>query len=324
MQSCVDLQVLSLINSVMIRKFIIFFLFFNFNTILYGNLIEIKIKINDQIITNVDIKNEKNYLFFLNPKLSDLDENRIDNIAKESLITEIIKKNELKKFYDTNLNNNLLNTVEQNFLKRQNIKSKKEFLKMLESKNLDYDTIKEKIYIEALWNQFIYQKYSDNIVLNKEELKKSILEKINKDKKRFSYNLSEIVFTESITESFDQKVSKINKSIKKVGFENTANIYSISNTSNTGGLIGWINELQISKKISERIKKLNINEISEPIKLQNGYILIKLNDKKEFKQEIKINDQLNRLIKNETNRQLNNFSIIYYKRLKKNIDIYEY
>ena len=308
----------------MIRKFIIFFLFFNFNTILYGNLIEIKIKINDQIITNVDIKNEKNYLFFLNPKLSDLDENRIDNIAKESLITEIIKKNELKKFYDTNLNNNLLNTVEQNFLKRQNIKSKKEFLKMLESKNLDYDTIKEKIYIEALWNQFIYQKYSDNIVLNKEELKKSILEKINKDKKRFSYNLSEIVFTESITESFDQKVSKINKSIKKVGFENTANIYSISNTSSTGGLIGWINELQISKKISERIKKLNINEISEPIKLQNGYILIKLNDKKEFKQEIKINDQLNRLIKNETNRQLNNFSTIYYKRLKKNIDIYEY
>ena len=166
----------------MIRKFIIFFLFFNFNTILYGNLIEIKIKINDQIITNVDIKNEKNYLFFLNPKLSDLDENRIDNIAKESLITEIIKKNELKKFYDTNLNNNLLNTVEQNFLKRQNIKSKKEFLKMLESKNLDYDTIKEKIYIEALWNQFIYQKYSDNIVLNKEELKKNILEKIKKKK----------------------------------------------------------------------------------------------------------------------------------------------
>ncbi len=308
----------------MIRKFLIFFLFFNFNTNLYGNLIEIKVKINDQIITNVDIKNEKNYLFFLNPKLSDLDENRINNIAKESLITEIIKKNELKKFYDTNFNNNLLNTVEQNFLKRQNIKSKNEFLKMLESKNLDYDTIKEKIYIEALWNQFIYQKYSNNIVLNKEELKKNILEKINNEKKRFSYNLSEIVFTESITESFDQKVIKINESIKKVGFENTANIYSISNTSSTGGLIGWINELQISKKISEKIKKLNINEISEPIKLQNGYILIKLNDKKEFKQEIKINDQLNRLIKNETNRQLNNFSTIYYKRLKKNIDIYEY
>lgn len=291
---------------------------------MYGNLIEIKVKINDQIITNVDIKNEKNYLFFLNPKLSDLDENRINNIAKESLITEIIKKNELKKFYDTNLNNNLLNTVEQNFLKRQNIKSKNEFLKILESKNLDYDTIKEKIYIEALWNQFIYQKYSNNIVLNKEELKKNILEKINNEKKRFSYNLSEIVFTESITESFDQKVIKINESIKKVGFENTANIYSISSSSKNGGLIGWINELQLSKKINNKIKDLSINQISEPIKIQNGYILLKLNEKKEFKQEINLDEQLKTAVNEETNRQLNNFSTIFYKRLKRNIEINEY
>ena len=127
-------------------KFILFFIII-FTSYNFTTAISIKIiaKVENEIITNIDLKNEKNYLFFLNPKLSDLDENRIDNIAKESLITEIIKKNELKKFYDTNLNNNLLNTVEQNFLKRQNIKSKKEFLKMLESKNLDYDTIKEKI-----------------------------------------------------------------------------------------------------------------------------------------------------------------------------------
>ena len=291
---------------------------------MYGNLFEIKVKINDQIITNVDIENEKNYLFFFNQKLRELDKKRLNNIAKESLITEIIKKNELKKFYEANLNKNLLNTVEQNFLKRRNIKSKNEFLEILKGKNLDYETIKEKIYIEALWNQFIYQKYSNNIVLNKEELKKNILDKISKEKKKFSYNLSEIFFTESIADKIDQKLIKIKESIENIGFGNTANIYSISSTSNKGGLIGWINELQISKKISEEIKKLNINEISEPIKLQNGYILIKLNDKKEFKQEIRVNDQLKRLINIETNRQLNNFSTIYYKRLKKNIDIYEY
>ena len=308
----------------MIRIFIIFLFLFNFNTNVYGNLFEIKVKINDQIITNVDIENEKNYLFFFNQKLRELDEKRLNNIAKESLITEIIKKNELKKFYEANLNKNLLNTIEQNFLKRRNIKSKNEFLEILKGKNLDYETIKEKIYIEALWNQFIYQKYSNNIVLNKEELKKNILDKISKEKKKFSYNLSEIFFTESIADNIDQKLIQIKESIENIGFENTANIYSISSTSNKGGLIGWINELQISKKISEEIKKLNINEISEPIKLQNGYILIKLNDKKEFKQEIRVNDQLKRLINIETNRQLNNFSTIYYKRLKKNIDIYEY
>ena len=155
-------------------------------------------------------------------------------------------------------------------------------------------------------------------------MRKKILSQIAKEKTKFSYNLSEIFFTDDIEETLDQKIKKINKSIKNIGFENTANIYSISNTSNKGGLIGWINELQLSNIIGKEIKKLNIDEISKVIKIQNGYILIKLNDKKEFNQKIDINDQIKRLINNETNRQLNNFSTILYKRLKKNIDIDEY
>tara|TARA_Y200000002_G_scaffold327843_1_gene291144 strand:+ start:4664 stop:5596 length:933 start_codon:yes stop_codon:yes gene_type:complete len=307
-----------------VKIFLILVILFNFKTIASSDVIEIKVKIQDQIITNIDIKNEINYLFFLNPKLRELENSRINNIAKESLITEIIKKIELEKFFDLDINKDLLKVLENNLFKRKNIKNKNEFLKILDSKNLDYEIIKQKLHNEALWNQLIYKKYSTNIVLNEKELKKEILDKVSKEKKKFSYNLSEIFFTESIEESIDSKVSKINESIKKLGFENTANIYSISNTSNKGGLIGWINELQISSIISKEIKKLNINEISKPIKIQNGYILIKLNDKKEFKQKINVDDQLKRLINNETNRQLNNFSSILYKRLKRNIDIYEY
>ncbi len=307
-----------------IKIFFILIILFNFKTTACANLIEIKVKIQDQIITNIDIENEKNYLFFLNPKLRELENSKINNIAKESLITEIIKKIELEKFFDLDINLDLLNVVENNLFKRKNIKSKNEFLKILDNKNLDYEIIKQKLHTEALWNRLIYKKYSTNIVLNEKELKKDILDKISKEKKKFSYNLSEIFFAESIEESIDSKVFKITESIKKIGFENTANIYSISNTSNRGGLIGWINELQISSIISKEIKQLNINEISKPIKIQNGYILIKLNDKKEFKQKINVDDQLKRLINNETNRQLNNFSTILYKRLKKNIDIDEY
>ena len=88
-------------------------IFLNFSTILYGNLLEIKVKIQDQIITNLDIENEKNYLFFLNPKLRNLEQSRINNIAKESLITEIIKKIELKKISDFKINENLLKVVEK-------------------------------------------------------------------------------------------------------------------------------------------------------------------------------------------------------------------
>ena len=307
-----------------IKIFIVLIILFNFTTTLYGELLEIKIKIQDQIITNLDIENEKNYLLFLNPKLSNISELRINNIAKDSLITEIIKKSELEKFYKLNINGVLLNAVEKNLYKKKNIKNKDEFLKILDSKNLDYEIIKEKLYIEGLWNQLIYQKYSTNVVLNKDQLRKDILNKIAKEKTKFSYNLSEIFFTESIEETLDQKILEINKSIKKIGFENTASIFSISNTSNKGGLIGWINELQLSNTISKEIKKLNVNEIGKPIKLQNGYLIIKLNDKKEFNQKIDINVQLKKLINNETNRQLNNFSTILYKKLRKNTDLDEY
>ena len=117
---------------------------------------------------------------------------------------------------------------------------------------------------------------------------------------------------------------KINQNIEKIGFENTANIFSNSNSSKNGGLIGWINELQLSNKVRNEINKLEIGQVSKPIKIQNGYLLIKINDKKEFKENINIEDQLTKLVNKEKNRQLNTFSNIYYKRLKKNIEINEY
>ncbi len=307
-----------------IKFFLIFIVFLSLNSHVLGDLVEIKVKVQNKIITNLDIENEKRYLFFLNPKLRELEKIRIQNIAIESLITDIIKKKELEKYFDFSKNRKLIDIVEKNLYLKKNIKNKENFLALLESLNLNYDVIREKLYIEALWNRLVYEKYSSNVVINKNELKKKIQDQINQDNKKFSYNLSEIFFEDNLNESLDKKILKINESIKNVGFENTANIYSSTNTAKRGGLIGWINELQMSDKIIKEISKLNINQVSKPIKLQNGYILIKLNDKKEFKQKINIDEELKKLINNETNRQLNNFSTIFYKKLKKNIEINEY
>ena len=227
-----------------IKIFFIFIILFNLNKIAYSNIIEIKVKIQNQIITNIDIENERKYLLFLNPKLNELENSKINNIAKESLINSVINR----------------------LLKRKNIKDKDEFLQILSSQNLDFEDIKEKLYIEALWNQLIYEKYSDNVIINKEDLRKNILDQVEKIGKKFSYNLSEIVFNVEINESLEEKVSKINDSIKEIGFENSANIYSVANTSNNGGLIGWVNEIQISKEIGIELKKLNISEITKPLK----------------------------------------------------------
>ena len=57
--------------------------------------IEIKYKVDNEIITNIDILNEKNYLIFLRPNLKNLTEGEILKISKNSLIREFIKKKEL-------------------------------------------------------------------------------------------------------------------------------------------------------------------------------------------------------------------------------------
>ena len=275
---------------------IIFTLIF-FNIDLHASSIKIITKVQDEIITNLDIENEKQYLLFLNPKLEKLNEKKIKSIAKDSLITEIIKKKEVEKFYNLNNKDNLLNNIEKRFIKNKNLNSKSELIKILEIKNLKYDNIKMKFLIEALWNQLIYNKYSNNLRVDENDLRQNLINQYKVKEKKYEYNLSEILFTAKINESINETLDKLNKSIGEIGFENTANIFSISNTSKNGGLIGWVNELQISKKIQINIKKLKKNEVSMPIKIGTGYLLIKLNDKREFSQEINIESQVKELVK---------------------------
>ena len=148
------------------KKIIIIIIFFSsfINFYANGNIVEIKVKIQGEVITNLDIENEINYLTFLNPKLKDLDNEKIFNIAKNSLITEIIKKEELKKFIDLEKENNLVNMIERNLLLKKNIKSKEEFKKILNTKNLEYKEIKKKVinrsFMESVNLSKKFKKYS--------------------------------------------------------------------------------------------------------------------------------------------------------------------
>ena len=168
-------------------------IFFSLIELINSEEIKIKVKIQNEIITNIDIENEKKYLIFLNPKLEELDNERFNKIAKDSLITEIVKKNELKKFVDINQEDEFINRIEINLLKQKNIKDRSEFIKILNGKNLEYKTIKKKLKIESLWNQLIYNKNINNVKINPKELKKKILKEIENNEKKFEYNLSEIV-----------------------------------------------------------------------------------------------------------------------------------
>ena len=302
----------------------IFFIFF-INLFLTNSSaeIEIKYKIGDEIITNFDILNEKNYLIFLRPSLKNLSTDEILKISENSLIKEIIKKKEIDKIFKDKDNLKFIEDVKKNIFNYKRVKNEQEFKKLTLKNNIDYEKIIEKIKNEALWNELIYKKYNLLVKIDEAKLKKQLLKKI-KSLRKSEYNLSELLFEIDSNDNLDNKYEIIKEYINSNNFKLAATRYSISNSANKGGEIGWIKETLLSENLVKILNKMNINEISKPIKYPNGYLLLKINNKREMKESININKEFKDLVNFEKNKQLNQFSLLYFKKLKKNtvIDAY--
>ena len=113
------------------------------------------------------------------------------------------------------------------------------------------------------------------------------------------------------------------ESIDRTGFENTSNLYSISNNAKFGGKIGWINKTQLSKKIINEIKKIKVGNITRPIQANNGFLILKLANKRKIETKINFEKELKKVIIYEKNKQLNQLSLIYFNKIKQNILISE-
>ena len=285
--------------------------------------IKIKYKIGEEIITNIDIINERQYLIFLRPELKNLSNNEILEISKNSLIREIIKKKEINKLFKDVNNPILVKEIKKKLFKFKNVKNENELLKLVSSLNLEYEDIVEKMKYEAFWNELIFQKYNSFIKIDEEKLKLELIEKISSNKK-YEYNLSELLFEVDKNEKLEKKYKEILNYIKLNNFKTAASKFSISSNSKTGGEIGWVKETLLSKDLNAIIKNIKIGDLSFPIKYPNGYLILKVNDKKEMKQVINIDEELKEIINFERNKQLNQFSLLFYKKLKQNSIINEY
>ena len=303
-------------------KFILLLIFIIFFTNSSNSQIQIKYKIGDEIITNIDILNERNYLIFLRPKLGDLPDNEINKISKNSLIKEIIKKKELKKVFKKTNDIKYIDKIKQNLFSYKEVSSEEEFLNLLKKYELNNEKIIEKIKYEGLLNQLIITKYGSLIKIDENKLRNKLISKNSKEM-NFEYNLSEILFEIDENEKFEIKLKEIKNYINSNNFKSAATKYSISNSANKGGQIGWIKETLLSDKLNKILKKLNKNQITDPIKYPNGYLLLKINDKKEIKQRFNLDKELEESIIFEKNKQLNQYSLLYYKKLKQNTIINE-
>ena len=300
---------------------LIFFLCFALNN---AKSIESKIihNIENEVITNIDIKNQFKYLVALNNSLKELNKEKILSISNESIIREKIKKIEISKnFKEIKINDQYLELLLKNIYSRLKLNSLEEFEIYLKDYNLNLYDIKEKVTIEALWNELIIKKYNDLIVVDEKKIKKDLAETI----KNFSlkYQLSEIVFEIQNKQEIKEKYKEIVRSINEIGFENSASIYSFSDSSKVGGDIGWINESSLNNKIKQSFKNLSINEISKPIILPNGVLILTIKDIKKSAIEVDKESGLQNAINYERNRQLNQYSKIHFNKIKKNLEFNE-
>ena len=301
------------------KKF--FFILLSFLMFNQVQSIETKIihNIQNEIITNIDIKNEFKYLIALNNSLKRLDKEKILSISNESIIREKIKKIEiLKNFKEIKINEDYSSILIKNIYLRINLKSLNEFEQYLKGYDLTINDIKTKITIEALWNELIMQKYGAKININKKKIEEEILK--NSKVQTKEYQLSEIIFEVTNKEEIDKKYNEVVKSIDKEGFKNSAAIYSFSESAKIGGDIGWINENSLNDNIKKNIKDLKNGQITKPIILSNGVLILKLEDTKTSETTINVKDELKKAINYERNRQLNQYSKIYYNKIKKNLN----
>ena len=286
--------------------------------------VEIKIvyQIEDEIITNHDVLEEFKYLM-VNNDLSNLSNKELFQISLRSLIKEKIKKSEIGKYYKIDYNIEKNKEISQLLLSqlgnKLNYPSVEDFKQDLISKDIDLIKLKKKLLIDNFWNQLIVDRYIKLIKIDELKINNQLKKLINNESNILSFDLSEIVFLENSDKEFEIKHEEIIQSIDNKGFEETAIIYSISESASSKGKIGWVNETQISDVIFNEIKNLKIGDFSKPIDTTSGKIILKVNDKRNISKDLNIEEEKKKLIQYEQNRLLNQFSILYYKEIENKI-----
>ena len=296
----------------------IFYLGFSVN----GFTIENKIlfKVNNEIITSVDVLNEIKYLNLLNKNLKNFDKNKIYEVATNSIIKNKVKENELRKFFKKfDVDKKYLNEITIKYFDKFDIYSIEELQNLLQKNNLSLKEIQKKITIQILWNNLIFQKFSKNVKIDKKLIKKEISKKEIQEE----FLISEIVFNIKENETLEKKLIIIKNEIIKNNFSNAAILYSISDTAINGGKVGWVSLNSLSKKIRDQLNNLKVGEITNPIQIPGGFIILKIENKKENIVKINIEKEFEKIIKIKTNEQLNQFSNIYYNKVEKDIKIHE-
>ena len=310
-----------MINKKFFIILVLFILTINFSV--SQSEIFIKAKVNNEIITNLDVKNEKNYLIALNPKLKTLEDNKLERYAVDSIINEKIKKIEIENYFEIFEDEVVIGNILTDLYSNIGIDDLNEFENYLKNNGIDINQVRKKISIEVAWNEYIVKKFSYAIKIDENKIREKV-NKIDRDNIIENFLLSEIIFTLTSKDKLEDKFKLIKDSISSIGFEESAKVFSLSESKNNGGSVGWVYKSQLSKKIAEKIENLKIGQFTDPIPTQGGFMILKLSDKKNEKLKINKTEELKNAINYEKNRQLTRYSTLQYKRIYNKATINEF
>ena len=299
----------------MIKKKILFIFILFFISSFSSAKIEnnIILKVENEIITNYDIKNKILRTLILSGQ--EINQKNINFLKEQSLndlIFQKLKKIELERFNfkdDKTQINNYLRTISSN-----NIDLLKEKFKQSDT---DFDLYLDEIEINFKWQKFIYKFYSNKIELDENSIQLE-LKKIIKNKSDLEeFRISEIEISDYNKSESEKIITNIKRQIEENGFENTALKISNSSTASKKGDLGWINGKSLSEQIYKILNKMKIGDISNPIKRQDSILFLKLNDKRVSKvDDIDIKKLKNRIINQKKNELFNLYSRSHLSKLK--------
>ena len=309
------------INYLKVFFFIIFFSFNyikNLNAEISNNIV---VMVGDEMITSYDLEQEKLYLSLINQiNINSLNKKQLDDMAKDSLIREKVKLNIINLQEGLVIDDDFINMNIKQIYERLGLNSFDELKYLINKNNLNYEEFVNKIVIELKWNQIIYSLFSNKIQIDKDKIDKKIRLIINENKEE-EFLISEIFLIAENKKELKDKIIKVQESILEIGFKNTAIKYSSSDTSKNGGELGWVGESQISERILSHIKNTKSGNITKPIELSGGSLIIQVRNKRSSKKKIDVKQKFDEIVKAEQNYQLNNFSIYYFQKIKNNIVI---
>ena len=299
-------------KSLLIIISLLFFLLSNNNLFSSINN-KILVRVNNEIISSFDLKNQINTILFLTKKeITQQNINATKKIALNNLISINLKKIEISK-----LNINIDKKNIYDYLLRISKGDVENFKNKLQSYNIDYNTYIDNIETELNWQQLVISKFQDKININESEIENLLLNE--KNKILTEYNLSKIEIFLNEKENIDEQVKNIKKKLNNTKFNDIMNKLLDSNLQAEKSELGWISQKSLSKNILNNINKLEINSFSQPITVANSILILKVNDKKSININEEDIDNLKKMIVDQKRSELFSlYSKNYLSKLKSN------